>query len=85
MSSTQGIMDCVPQIPGYLDRDACPEKSALEKMYDDIIGNLIVIPDHCPEGILSIPYSSIFDDMDPQLMTSENMITLVRGRLNQQI
>ena len=77
-------MDCLPPRPGC-NRDPYPEEEALKEIYDDIIGNLIVIPDHRPEGILSIPHSSIFSLTNPQLMTSEHMITLVRERLNQQI
>lgn len=67
-------------------RDPYPEEEELEEIYDDIIGNLMICSDHLPEGIVSTPPSSILNLMDPQLMTSESLINLIRDRLmNQQL
>lgn len=69
----------------YFGRNPLPEEEALEATYRDIIGNLMICPDHRPEGILSVPHSSFVSLMNPQLMVSEHMISLVRDRLNQQL
>jgi len=61
-----------------------PVDEKLETIYQDIIGNLIIIPDHRPKGIRSPPLSSLFSLMNPEL-TSDHMISLVRERLNQQL
>ena len=69
----------------YLGRDPLQEEEALEAIYRDIIGNLMICPDHRPEGVLSVPHSSFVSLMNPQLMKSEHMISLVRDRLDQQL
>ena len=69
----------------YLGRDPLPEEEALEAIYRDIIGNLMICPDHRPEGVLSVPHSSFVSLMNPQLMKSEHLISLVRDRVDQQL
>ncbi len=77
-----GTMDYSHRIFG---KELQPEDQALEDVYSDIIGNLIICPEHRPKGILSIPHSSIISLLNPQLMTSEYLIELVREKLNQQL
>ena len=68
-----------------LGKELQPEEKALEDVYNDIIGNLIICPEHRPGGILSIPHSSIISLLNPQLMTSEHLIGLVREKLDKQL
>jgi len=70
---------------GIFGQESQPEEKALKEAYHDIIGNLINCPEHRPEGILSIPHSSIIFLLNPQLMASEHLIELVREKLNQQL
>ena len=76
-------MDPLPQYPGQVPR---PEEKTLEEIiYEDIIGNLMICPDHRPEGIISFPPSSILCLANPELVSSEQMICLVRERLNHKL
>ena len=70
---------------GIFGQEPQPEEKALKEAYHDIIGNLIICPEHHPEGILSIPHSSIISLLNPQLMTSEHLIGLVKEKLDQQL
>ena len=73
-------------LPQYSGQEPRPEENTLEEIvYEDIIGNLMICPDHRPEDIISFPHSSILYLANPELVSSEQMICLVRERLNHKL
>ncbi len=70
-----------------LHRKPFPEELALEQIFDEIIGNLMICPEeHFPERFFSHPKnSSIVSLVNPQLMKSEYLINLIREQLNQKL
>jgi len=62
-----------------------PEETAFEQLYNDIIGNLLICPDHRPEGIVAAHHSSIFSATYPHMISSQYMISQVRARLTEHL
>lgn len=61
------------------------ENLAFEMSYKEIMSNLILCYEHRPEGkrVTWLPFSSIVSTSE--ILSSENIRRLVRGRLNQHL
>ena len=81
-----GTMD--DRLQGYFGRNSpIPdlEEESFNQTYNDIIGNLILCPDHRPEGIISVPLSSFLSLTIPEFVSSQHLINFVRDHLSQHL